>query len=138
MSTRKNHRDTYTTREALTDSPFAALSKARPATPDDAHKPETPTAPAEATDAQAGAASPDSPPYKVRKTRKGALPVRVEKRSRGKLVTIVEGVEGDASALLACLKKSCGAGGVLRDNHVEIQGDHRAYVIALLAEPADR
>lgn len=50
----------------------------------------------------------------------------VEKRKRGKLVTVVRGLpaEGnDLPALLSQLKTACGAGGSLHDDHLEIQGD---------------
>ena len=51
----------------------------------------------------------------------------VEKRKKGKVVTIVRGLspaESDLAALLARLKSACGAGGTLRDDTLEIQGRH--------------
>ena len=65
--------------------------------------------------------------------------VRVSRESKGrggKTVTLVRGVALDAEALAALgkqLRTACGAGGTLRDGVLEIQGDHRERVIALLA-----
>ncbi|MCC6489598.1 MAG: translation initiation factor [Candidatus Hydrogenedentes bacterium] len=70
--------------------------------------------------------------YHVAKTRKGGWPVFVERRAAGKVVTVIRNVSGDAEALLSMLKKKCGAGGVVRDGEVEIQGDHRARIEAFL------
>ena len=53
--------------------------------------------------------------------------VAVEKRKRGKLMTVVRGLaaaENDLSALLTQLKNHCGAGGTVKDEQIEIQGDH--------------
>lgn len=50
-----------------------------------------------------------------------------EKRKRGKVVTVVRGlpVEGnDLPGLLTDLKNHCGAGGTLKEDEIEIQGDH--------------
>ena len=52
--------------------------------------------------------------------------VKREKRKRGKLVTIVEGLkpnECDLNDLLTTLKNHCGAGGTVKDCVLEIQGD---------------
>ena len=52
----------------------------------------------------------------------------LEKRKKGKLVTLVQGLPGrgnDLPALLTRLKSECGAGGTLRDDVLELQGDHR-------------
>jgi translation initiation factor 1 (eIF-1/SUI1) len=103
----------------LTDNPFGVLADRR------AGMPQAPT-PVE-TNVPSHAKAPDRP-YEVGKTRKGGLPVFVEKRAKGKTVTVVRNVSGDAEALLKLLKKRCGAGGVLRDGEVEIQGDHRAAI----------
>ena len=52
---------------------------------------------------------------------------------RGKTVTLVTGVpSADLTALAGELKRLCGSGGAVKDGVVEIQGDHRAKVIAHL------
>ncbi|MCA9247610.1 MAG: translation initiation factor [Planctomycetales bacterium] len=61
----------------------------------------------------------------------------VEKRKRGKLVTVVRGLaadDNDLSALLAQMKATCGAGGTLKGDSLEIQGDHLARLHDFLAE----
>jgi translation initiation factor 1 len=70
----------------------------------------------------------------------GATPrdgvVRVSRTSsgrRGKTVTLVTGVPpADLTALAGELKKLCGSGGAVKDGVVEIQGDHRAKILAHL------
>ena len=50
-----------------------------------------------------------------------------QKRKRGKVVTVIDGLldEADAlSELLTKLKTACGAGGTIKDAVLEIQGDH--------------
>jgi translation initiation factor 1 (eIF-1/SUI1) len=128
MRTRKNRRDTFTAREALTDNPFAAIEAQAAGQPRNDSQPSGQGA-SHPTEEAPGTTQ----PYKVRKTRKGGLPVRVEKRAGGKVVTIIEGIEGDAGALLAELRKFCGAGGTVRPGHIELQGDHRERVAVLLA-----
>jgi translation initiation factor 1 len=59
----------------------------------------------------------------------------VEKRKKGKVVTVVRGlsaVGNDLPALLAQLKNACGAGGTLKDEELEIQGNHLDRVRELL------
>lgn len=49
----------------------------------------------------------------------------IEKRKRGKSVTVVRGLDPDAghlSELLTQLKTACGAGGSLQEGAIEIQG----------------
>ena len=62
--------------------------------------------------------------------------VRVSRTSsgrRGKTVTLITGAPpGDLPPLAAELKKLCGSGGAVKDGVVEIQGDHRARIIAHL------
>jgi translation initiation factor 1 len=63
--------------------------------------------------------------------------VSVEKRKKGKLVTVISGltlVGNDLPALLTQLKSECGAGGTLQGEDLEIQGDHRARIRARLSE----
>jgi translation initiation factor 1 len=59
------------------------------------------------------------------------------KRSKGKIVTAVTGLDPAASdlpALLKQLKSTCGAGGTVRDDTVEVQGEHRDKVASVLRE----
>ncbi|MDQ7007413.1 MAG: stress response translation initiation inhibitor YciH [Acidobacteriota bacterium] len=64
-------------------------------------------------------------------------PVRVysERKGRhGKTVTVILGLPLDGAALRNLageLKRMCGSGGTVKDGRIEIQGEHRA---ALLAE----
>ncbi len=51
----------------------------------------------------------------------------VEKRKRGKTVTVVRGLADDPAqlaALLTELKNKCGGGGTIRESVIEIQGSH--------------
>lgn len=79
--------------------------------------------------------------YHVKGSKKGGLPVTVEKRNKGKHVTVVGNVTGDASALLLELKQALGTGGVVSSNsngflQVEIQGEVEARVKAYLTTHA--
>ncbi|MBI3723631.1 translation initiation factor [bacterium] len=55
--------------------------------------------------------------------------IRVEKRPRGKKVTLVEGLSAkDLDALAPRLKALCGAGGTVKDGRLEVQGEHREKI----------
>lgn len=69
-----------------------------------------------------------APAYGIARTRKGGWPLRIERRSGGKTVTVLAGVSGDGGALLRELKTLCGAGGTAREDEVEVQGDHCARI----------
>ena len=66
--------------------------------------------------------------------------VRVSRESQGrggKVVTLVRGLALDAIALAALgkrLRAACGSGGTAKDGVLEIQGDHVARVMQLLAD----
>ena len=64
--------------------------------------------------------APEVPPEKQ------LLKLAVEKRKKGKVVTVVRGlaIENNHSKLLTDLKNHCGTGGTLKDNVLEIQGNH--------------
>jgi len=70
--------------------------------------------------------------------RDGVLRILRDRKNRGgKVVTVVAGVPGgpDAVARLAAdLKRLCGTGGTVKGDAVEIQGDHRERIAALLRE----
>jgi translation initiation factor 1 len=71
----------------------------------------------------------------------GSLPqrkvyVRLDRKGRGgKSVTLIEGIQmpgKDGEAFLKQVKTSLGTGGALKNDVVEIQGDHRDAIIAML------
>ena len=66
--------------------------------------------------------------FTVKRTKKGKLPISYENRAKGKKVTVIGNVTGDPTILLQELKKKIGAGGVVRGESVELQGDHQAVV----------
>lgn len=114
-------------RQPLTDNPFAALAGMKSDLPQAAPMP--PMQPvAEIVKPRLDA------PFYIQRTRKGGMPLSLERRPGGKVATIIGNVQGDAEALLALLKKRCGAGGVVREAAVEIQGDHRSRIEVILRE----
>jgi translation initiation factor 1 len=61
----------------------------------------------------------------------------VEKRRKGKVVTVVRGlsaVGNDLPSLLSRLKARCGAGGTIEDDTLEIQGAQVERISVLLNE----
>lgn len=62
------------------------------------------------------------------RTKKGGVPVKVENRSSGKKVTIIEHVLGDYKLLLQDFKNMFGTGGLYRDGNIELQGDLKVKV----------
>jgi len=64
--------------------------------------------------------------------------LRIEKAGRrGKTVTVVESLPRNREFLKTLtgeLKRACGSGGKAGDSHIEIQGDHRDRLRALLRE----
>ena len=60
-----------------------------------------------------------------------------EKRRKGKTVTVITGLDpvaSDVGALLSQLKSACAAGGTMSEEGIEIQGDHRERVLAILRD----
>jgi translation initiation factor 1 len=53
--------------------------------------------------------------------------IKREKRVKGKLVTVISGLDpsgNDLPELASLLKARCGAGGTVKDGKIEIQGEH--------------
>lgn len=76
--------------------------------------------------------TPDLPPQqqslRVQTTRKG---------KGGKTVTVISGFQSSPDTLtklLKQLKAKCGTGGTVKDNTLEIQGDHRQPLTQLLTD----
>ena len=66
-------------------------------------------------------------------------PARVgrEKRRKGKTVTVITGLDpvaSDFGAILGQLKSACAAGGTISQDNIEIQGDQRERVLAILRD----
>lgn len=68
----------------------------------------------------------------------GVTRVRRETGGRGgKTVTVLFGVPGsseDRMRLFKELKQRCGCGGTIKEGRIEIQGDHRDKIMAILLE----
>lgn len=77
-------------------------------------------------------AVPDLPPNQQQ--------VRVEASSKGrkgKTVTIIRGFQSNPDTLADLLKKlktQCGAGGTIKENEIEIQGDHKQKIVQFLLQ----
>ena len=66
------------------------------------------------------------------------LRVQTSRKGRkGKTVTIISGFQSNQetlTTLLKQLKNQCGAGGTLKDNEIEIQGEHKQKLLEILTQ----
>jgi translation initiation factor 1 len=66
------------------------------------------------------------------------LKIEVSRKGKGgKTVTIVSGFQVSLETLqilTKTLKNQCGAGGALKDNSIEIQGDHRQKLLEIVTK----
>ncbi|HLO83925.1 MAG TPA: translation initiation factor [Nostocaceae cyanobacterium] len=76
--------------------------------------------------------TPDLPPkqqnIRIQATRAGR---------KGKTVTVITGFQTNAETLAALvkqLKTQCGTGGTVKDNEIEIQGDHKQKILEILTK----
>lgn len=63
--------------------------------------------------------------------------IRTEKRSYGKVVTLINGIQRDNKELkeiVSKLKSKLGCGGTIKNGIIELQGDHRRRIKELLIE----
>ena len=102
-------------------NPFSALEKLRASMPEPAPAPEQPAA--------------RTPPAGVARGPARAV-VRIERTGRGgKEVTVIEHLglpPAERQAWLKALKAALGCGGVVEDDRIVLQGDHRQRVPAIL------
>jgi translation initiation factor 1 len=77
------------------------------------------------------------PPKERIPPQKQTARLTVEKRKKGKLVTVIRGLSAEANdlpALLTRLKNACGAGGAIEEDALEIQGDQLNRLQTILGE----
>ena len=63
--------------------------------------------------------------------------ISVDSRRYGKVVTVIDGIDDgsiDINDLAKKLKNKCAAGGTSKDGRIELQGDHKRKVQAVLEE----
>jgi len=68
---------------------------------------------------------------------KQSAQIAVEKRKRGKTMTVVRGLADDRpqlANLLSMLKSRCGGGGTIKDGAIEIQGSHADRIAQILSD----
>lgn len=66
---------------------------------------------------------------------RGGIRILLDRRASDRVVTVVTGLPGsaaDVAALAKELKSACGTGGTVKDGALELQGDHRPRVEAVL------
>lgn len=66
---------------------------------------------------------------------KQPLKIRLDKRKRGKLVTVISGFRCSPLKIqetMGILKSQCGAGGSIDGQNIELQGDHTQRIANLL------
>ncbi len=81
-------------------------------------------------------AAPEGGPPSPSSGGRGGVRLRLDRRASDRVVTLVAGLPGspaEISALARELKATCGTGGTVKDGVLELQGDHRAAVEAVLA-----
>jgi translation initiation factor 1 len=113
---------------SLGQNPFAALSSA--GLPSFAKASE-------------GAALPQKPAKAAPVKSRGRVDIRRETGNRGgKTVTVVDGFVGiglpEKEALAKKMRNACGCGGTVKDGAIEIQGDQREKIAAILSEAGFR
>ena len=63
--------------------------------------------------------------------------ISVDSRRYGKMVTVIDGIDEndiDINDLAKQLKNKCAAGGTSKDGRIELQGDHKKKVKAVLED----
>ena len=63
--------------------------------------------------------------------------ISVDSRRYGKVVTVIDGIDDndiDINDLAKQLKNKCAAGGTSKDGRIELQGDHKKKVKAVLED----
>ena len=81
--------------------------------------------------------SPETPQSHVMPAGKQTARISTERRKKGKIVTVVQGLSAaanDLPQLLAQLKNACGTGGLVDGDQLELQGDQTVRLKRLLGD----
>ena len=65
------------------------------------------------------------------------ITVKIEKRKFGKMYTVIDGIDSkeiNIDQLVKTLKSKLACGGTVKDGRIELQGDHKNKIKALLIE----
>jgi len=122
--------------QSLGQNPFGALSGAGLPQNTGLAKPET------GKPANSGAIRSPVSEIKNQKSR-GRVDIRRETGNRGgKTVTVIDGFVGiglpEKESLAKKMRNACGCGGTVKDGAIEIQGDQREKIAAILSEAGFR
>src|SRR3954451_13352383 len=84
-----------------------------------------------------------NPQSALRNSNRGRIDIRRETGGRGgKTVTVVDGFVGiglpEKESLAKKMRNACGCGGTVKDGAIEIQGDQREKIAAILSEAGFR
>ncbi len=116
--------------DPLSNNPFASLNlEGLPPGPEDSAD-----APVQQTPAES---------QRGKNKNRGRLEIRRQTAHRGgKTVTVISGFVGiglpEKEKLAKTMQKTCGVGGTVKDGNIEIQGDQREKVAAILTEAGFR
>jgi translation initiation factor 1 len=123
--------------QLLGHNPFAALSGA--GLPSFAKAPEGKPSTGDPAKPDSSAGSIRNPQSEIRNQKsRGRVDIRRETGNRGgKTVTVIDGFVGiglpEKEALAKKMRAACGCGGTVKDGAIEIQGDQREKIAAILA-----
>lgn len=125
MGKKKRQSRAWVDDEPAAESPFASLRNLLPA--DDENDVAVQQGPPQAARLSGDRAAGQG---------KGVVRVQRERKGRrGKTVSVITGIAGSEAArldVLKQLKQKLGTGGTLKEDAIEIQGDHRERIVELL------
>jgi len=61
------------------------------------------------------------------------ITIRIEPRSYGKIVTVIEGIE-NGEEIISTLKRKLACGGTIKNNKIELMGNHKEKLKKILVE----
>jgi len=80
---------------------------------------------------------PEPPARNLVPPEKQTARLAIERRKKGKVVSVIRGLaaaDNDLPALLTRLKNACGAGGTIEGDEIAVQGEHLPRIRTILEE----